>query len=356
MAVEMWTTGIAHVAYAPRAAVRAEAAGWDGMVVVDSQNLSGDPFVALALAGRETSSLRLGTGVTNPATRHPAATAAAIASVHVASGGRAVLGVGRGDSALAHLGVAPATVSELERFVRLTRAYLRGEAIAFDELRPYDRPDARPVDQLGLAERPRDSRLHWLPADLEPVPVEVVATGPRALHLAGTGADRTLLAVGADPERVAWAAGVTREAGATHVGAFVNVVTHAQPSTARALARGGITTFARFSAMDGSVRSPIDPDSEQVLHQVHDAYDMRQHTLGGSPQATKLTEDFMDRFGIVGPPEHCIRRLRDLVDLGVDRFVVVGPSIDADRDEAVASMRTFAEEVLPAVKEMSHAA
>jgi len=89
---------------------------------------------------------------------------------------------------------------------------------------------------------------------------------------------------------------------------------------------------------------------------VHDAYDMRQHTLGGSPQATKLTADFMDRFGIVGPPEHCIRRLRDLVDLGVDRFVVVGPSIDADRDEAVASVRTFAEEVLPAVKEMSHAA
>ena len=43
MAVEMWTTGIAHVAYAPRAAVRAEEAGWDGMVVVDSQNLSGDP-------------------------------------------------------------------------------------------------------------------------------------------------------------------------------------------------------------------------------------------------------------------------------------------------------------------------
>src|SRR5215211_1924899 len=99
----MWTTGLAHAKVAPRSAERAEREGWDGIVVVDSQNLSGDPFVGLALAARETSRLRLGTGVSNPATRHPAAAAAAIASVHVASGGRAVLGVGRGDSALAHL-------------------------------------------------------------------------------------------------------------------------------------------------------------------------------------------------------------------------------------------------------------
>ena len=45
MSIEMWTTGLSHVSVAPRAAARAEAEGWDGMVVVDSQNLSGDPFV-----------------------------------------------------------------------------------------------------------------------------------------------------------------------------------------------------------------------------------------------------------------------------------------------------------------------
>jgi 5,10-methylenetetrahydromethanopterin reductase len=124
---------------------------------------------------------------------------------------------------------------------------------------------------------------------------------------------------------------------------------------ARRLAAGGVTTFARFSAMDGTVRSPIDAASEQVLHEVHDAYDMREHTRGGSPQAKKLTEGFIDRFGIVGSPEHCIERLRALVELGIDRFVVVGPSIDADREQAIVAMQTFAEEVLPAVKEVVHA-
>jgi len=353
--VEVWTVGLSHVAVAPRAAVRAEANGFDGMVVVDSQNLAGDPFVGLALAARETSTLQLGTGVTNPATRHPAAAAAAIASVHVSSAGRAHLGIGRGDSALAHLGMAPAPLTELGRFVRITRAYLRGEAVAFVDLRAYQRDGARPVDTLGLADGPRESRLHWLPRHLDPVPVEVVATGPKALALAGADADRVLLAVGADPERVAWAAGVARAAGGHPIGAFVNVVAHPEKAVARRLGAGGLATFARFSAMDGTVRSPIDADSARVLHDVHDHYDMNQHTRAGSPQAGRLTDEFVDRFGIVGPAEHCVSRLRALAALGVDRFIVVGPSMDAEQDEARLAQKTFVEEVLPALREVPDA-
>jgi 5,10-methylenetetrahydromethanopterin reductase len=349
MSIEMWTTGLSHVSVAPRAAVRAEAEGWDGMVVVDSQNLSGDPFVGLALAARETSRLALGTGVTNPATRHPAAAAAAIASVHVASGGRATLGVGRGDSALAHLGFAPAPLADLDRFVRITRAYLRGEPVSFDDLRAYEREGARSIDVLGLANRPADSRLHWLPADLAPVAVDVVATGPRAIALAGAAADGVWLAVGADPERVGWAASAAVDAGATRLAAFVNVVCHPDLSMARRLASGGLTTFARFSAMDGKVRTPIDDASRETLQNVHRAYDMERHTRAGSPQAAQLTDEFIDRFGIVGSPDHCIARLRELACLGIERFIVVGPSIDADRDEAGVARRLFVDTVLPAL-------
>ena len=90
-----------------RVAEKLEADGFDGLAVVDSQNLSGDPYVALALAAKATSRLGLATGVTNPYTRHPAATACSIASVQAVSGGRAVLGIGRGDTALFHLGMKP---------------------------------------------------------------------------------------------------------------------------------------------------------------------------------------------------------------------------------------------------------
>ena len=347
MTVEVWTATSSYPSIAPRAAARAEAQGFHGILVVDSQNLAGDPFVGLALAARETSTIRLGTGVTNPATRHPAAAAAAIGSVHVSSGGRAHLGIGRGDSALAHLGLAPASPDELERFVRIVRACLRGETVSFDELRPYERDGARPLETLGLADHPDDSRLHWLPRDLDPVPVEVVATGPKALEIAGRTADRVLLAVGADPERVAWAADVARAAGATRIGAFVNVVVHDDADVARQLGGGGLATFARFSAMDGTVRSPIDGESERVLRAVHSRYDMNQHTRAGSPQASMLTSEFAARFGIFGSAAHCVSRLQELVALGVDRFTIVGPSMDADRTQARLAHDAFVAEVLP---------
>ena len=135
------------------------------MVVVDSQNLSGDPYVALTIAAGVTERLKLGTGVTNTSTRHPAATAAGIASVHVASGGRAALGIGRGDSALAHLGFAPAPVADLESYIRVVRAYLRGESVAFDDLKAFGHSGTKPLGSLGLADAPSESRIHWLPKD-----------------------------------------------------------------------------------------------------------------------------------------------------------------------------------------------
>jgi 5,10-methylenetetrahydromethanopterin reductase len=348
MTVELWTQGLSHPSVAARTAVRAEAAGWDGMFVVDSQNLTGDPFVGLALAAMETSTLKLGTGVSNPATRHPAAAAAGIASVHVASGGRAVFGVG--DSALAHLGLAPAPLDHFEKFVWATRAYLNRQPVAFEDLAPFAAANAPTIDSLGLADYPEDSRLHWLPEDLAAVPVEVVATGPKAIAVAARTADRVLLAVGADPERVSWAVDLARAEGATNIGAFVNVVAHDDLDLARSLAAGPMTTFARFSVMDGKVRSPIDDTSKDVLANVHGAYDMHRHTRAGSPQAAQLTPEFVDRFGIVGPAGHCVARLQELVALGIDKLIVTPPSAEADQGGAREAMRTFAAEVLPAVR------
>src|SRR5581483_520711 len=227
-AVEVWTTGLSLPRLAARMATRAEAAGFDGMVVVDSQNLAGEVYVALTSAAHVTDRLLLGTGVTNPFTRHPAVTASAIASVHVESGGRAVLGVGRGDSALAHLGHAPAGVAHLARYVEVVQAYLRGEEVPFDALAPFaPSSPPSPVDALGLDATAPSSRLHWLPPDLPKVPVDVAATGPRVIDVAARLADRVTLGVGADADRLRWAIDRVRAAGRdVGIGAFVNVVAH----------------------------------------------------------------------------------------------------------------------------------
>ena len=185
MGIELWTTGIAHANVAPRAAARAEAAGWDGMAVVDSQNLSGDPFVALALAAE---------GDVEPAARHRrhqpgdppsgGARRAAIASVHVASPA-----AGRCSASAAATPRSPTSASRPRRVDDLERlrAHLRAATCAarpstFADLRPYERADARPVDVLGLADTPgARAGCTGCRATSTPVPVEVVATGPKVL-------------------------------------------------------------------------------------------------------------------------------------------------------------------------------
>src|SRR4051812_34233544 len=100
-----------------RSAVTLEQQGWDGVAFTESQNRSGDPYVALTAAALTTSRIKLAIGVTNPVTRHPVVTAAGIASVQLEAAGRAELGIGRGDSALAYLGLKPAGVPALRDYL-----------------------------------------------------------------------------------------------------------------------------------------------------------------------------------------------------------------------------------------------
>ena len=130
---------------------------------MNSQNLSGDPYVALAMAATATTRLSLGTGVTNNVTRQPAVTAWSIASIQRLSDGRAVLGIGRGNSALAHLGRAPSRLAPFECHVRQLQAYLRGDAVLFDDI-DIATTVAPPMSELELADAPPASRIDWIAA------------------------------------------------------------------------------------------------------------------------------------------------------------------------------------------------
>lgn len=349
--VEFWTTGAGVPGVGTRRAERAEEAGYDGIVYVDSQNLAGDCYIALAMAAHATTRLKLGTGVTNPFTRHPAVTASAIATVQAESGGRAVLGIGRGDSALAHLGLAPASPAVFADYLSRLQGYLRGDDVSFGA-------DAN-VDTLGLADRPAASRIRWLRhVGGEKVPVDVTATGPKVIRIGATLGDRLTFAVGADIERLRWGMETAREAraaggldaSAQPMGAYVTVVAHPDLDIAKHLGEGGISLFTRFSAMHGTVVGPVTADSAPVFRAVHDAYDMNRHSRVGSAQASVIPTDFAANFAVLGAPKECVRRLRELVDLGLDRLVIVGPSAEADPAEADRAERAFVEEVMPAFR------
>lgn len=351
--MQLWLLTHSRPGHALATAKRAEAAGWDGMLVVDSQNLAPDSYVALTLAATGTSRLGLGTGVTNSVTRHAAVTASAAMAVQQVSGGRMALGIGRGDSALAHLGRSPATFSSFARYVEVLQRYLRGERVGFADL---VMPDgiAPPVEHLALADHPTDSRIRWFDQETPKVPLEIAATGPRVIALAGRVADRVMFTLGAVPERLQWGIAVARAAaaevgrapGTLAFGAYVNMVCHPDRGVARDLVRGGLTTFARFSVMHGQVSGPADTGTREMLGRLHDGYDMRAHTRADSNQATLLDDDFVDRFAIAGPPDYCIERLRQLRALGLDKIVVSGPTAGTDPAAAREAMALLDAEVI----------
>lgn len=338
-------------------AERAERLGWDGMAVVDSQNLSGDAYVALTIAASRTERLGLATGVTNPVTRHPAVTASAIASLHAHSAGRATLGIGRGDSSLAHLGRAPARLAVMAAYLDALQAYLRGDEVRFDAL-AFDAHVAPDVASLELAETPDASRIAWLPNDLPKVEVEVAATGPRVIGLGACRAERVMFALGADSARIAWGIETAREARAragldpdgARFGAYVNLVCHTDVDVARELVAGSLTTFARFQVMHGQTSGPVTAEQRGVLEDLRERYDMKHHTQSGSAQTRSLTPEFIDAYAIVGPPTSCVQRLQELAGLGLERVVVIGPSAGSDRQQALRAESLVTQEVLPALR------
>jgi 5,10-methylenetetrahydromethanopterin reductase len=281
MSLEFWT----HARTLPRqvgpAAQRAESEGWSGVTLGDSQNMSGDPYVAMGTVIAATTTIRMSTGVTNPLTRHPVVTASGIMSAHIESGGRVELGMGRGDSALAHIGLPPVSVETLQEFLEVARLYLQGAPVTIE--RAAQGSSRLIGDSLPLGTVPTESRLMWLDELVgqrvingrPSVPIWVVASGPRTIKLAARLCDRVTLAVGADPERVRWASDMARAINPdVAIGAYVTVVVDDDPDRALALSKGGIATFVRFSGMHGQVHGAVSDEDQRIMLEVPRRYDM----------------------------------------------------------------------------------
>lgn len=312
-----------------------EGLGFASLVFADSQNLAPEVWGQLMLAAGVTSTIRLGPGVSNSVTRDAAVTASAALALQAESKGRAVCGIGRGDSAVQRIGKRADRVADFEQYLTALQTYLSGGT----------------VDRGGFA-----SRLEWLPSVALPkVPVEVAATGPRVIEAAARHADRIAFAVGADPDHLGWALETARAAAraadrppdALRYGAFVNCVVNADRAVARDAARGTVATFARFSGFEGSRLTHLPAPLRDVAGYLREHYDMRHHTAAAAAHARALEDEFIDWYGIAGPPDLAVTRLQRLAALGLDFCHIVPASAGVARDVVMASLQSFAKEVLP---------
>lgn len=331
--MEFGTTGFYPAFQGAAIAKASEDMGFDVQMFSENHARVPDAFGEMRDAARATTRIRLLSGPMNFVTRHPGIIAAGIVPIQAVSGGRAVCGIASGDSAVAAAGRRPQPVAELERDLATLRTYLHHGDVAVE----------------GGA----TSRLEWADALPEPpVPIQMVCSGPRAIAVAATLADRIGLSVGANPERVEWAlriidgalAAAGRDRDDVRVGLFVPLAVTADRSRGRAEIRTRVAGWAHMSSFRGNDLSQQPEIMRRVTSVLRDRYDYRYHHPGApreNPNTALCDEEFGDWFGIGGPPSYIVDRLGELVGMGVDFFTCALPVPERER---------FAAEVMPAVR------
>ena len=310
---------------------QAEAAGFSYGWLFDSHVLWLEPYPLLTMMALNTSRMRLGTCVTNPASRDPSVTASALATLNVISGGRMDLGIGRGDSARRVIGKKPTTLARLEEAVRIIK----------------DLAEGRPTDYDG-----EQIQMEWASDTL---PVWIAGYGPKALHLTGRVADGVILQF-ADPHLIKWCLGFVREgalaAGRDPDSIRVMAAAPVWASDDLATAREHVRWFPALVSnhvMDLIARyDPAELPPELTAY-VHDrsGYDYQHHAEVGSSNAQFVSDEVVDRFCIVGPIAEHKRRLQELADAGVTQFNIYLMSGDEE-----ATLEVYGREIVPAFSQV----
>ncbi len=283
-------------------AVEAERLGYRWLWVND-ERLERDPFTLLAAMAERTERIRLGPGVTNPYSRHPALVATAMATLDELSGGRAVLGLGAGGTnhrALAIERTAPADA--LREAVELVRALWAGESVTVD----------------GRVVRTREARLGF-DAPRPRLPIYVGARGPRVLELAGELADGVI--VGNVATRQGWEYALGRiEAGAARAGRRLDDVKltawlYACIDDDEERALGAIRPMAATSLVTSRpVLAELGIEMPARFESIMDAHGWSLARDVVTEAGATLPAELVRRFGLAGTPAACGAGLHALLE------------------------------------------
>jgi probable F420-dependent oxidoreductase len=312
----------------------AERSGFSYGWIFDSHVLWKEPYVLLTLMAQNTQSMRLGTCVTNPATREPSVTASTLAVLQLLSNGRMDLGIGRGDSARRVLGKPPTTLAILEEATRVIRELCEGREVSYEGAK---------------------LRLDW--AGTYRLPVWIAGYGPKALELTGRVADGAIIQL-ADPSLVGWCVGLLRN-GARAAGRDPNAVAVMAAAPAHLGDRKRALDAVRWfpALVSNHVVDLVKRYGEQGLPSdltayVRDrpGYDYRHHAETGSSNAAFVDDESVERFCVIGDTREHIAKLRKLADVGVRQFNIY--LMSGDEEEI---LETYGREIIPALRDVTPA-
>jgi 5,10-methylenetetrahydromethanopterin reductase len=320
-----------------------EAAGFDGVGILDSQLLARDTFVILGQAAVHTSRLALFPAVTNPFTRHASVLAGAIRTVDELAPGRVKLVIGTGYTSASTIGRRPATLDEMRACFRTVRALLTGQTVDFDGT----------PGKLGFAAGAG-------------IPLLMAASGPRAIEVAGEIADGVLLLVGCNRGIVERALehlqrGV-RRAGRRledlEIIWALRVATAGSTEEARRLARPtavhwGILRWGGYWLEPAALRLPkleIPDAVRRIYPDLSHAHDWEAAIAATSFVPDDIVAQLCDALGLIGRPADCAERILALTKLGIrnlylmplETFALPEREITAFRDVVFPRLRAAA--------------
>ena len=270
--------------------------------------------------------MRVATGVTNINTRHPTVTAAFASTLHDLSGGRFVLGLGRGIPQMQHaLGLSSVTTAQLEEFAHVMRRLWKGEVIVGYEgaLGSY------PVLML-------DPRF-----DLS-IPLLVTAFGPETLAMAGRAFDEVMLHTYFTDETTARCVDTVRRA-AEQAGrdpaavkvwsCFATLGDHLPHDVLLKKSVGRMATYlqaygdllVKTNGWDPAVLTRF--RSDEYVSTVRGAIDQVASTEELEHVATLIPEEWLAPSAS-GTPAQCAAAVRNQLALGCDGVILHGASPD----------------------------
>ena len=299
---------------------QAEDLGYSHIWVGDSHLIWREAFVNMAAVALNTSKVIIGTGVTNPVTRHPSVLASGYATLDELAPGRFAVGIGLGDSSLETMGRKQARLAEFEDAVAQMRAVIEG----------------------GEAELESGSKIHLNFAQNRTIPFYVAASGPRMLELSGRIADGVIILVGVDSgaieravERIAAGAeSAGRKLSDIDLVLWVPCAVSENPGAKDAVKAHVARVIAHPLPFD------LDESEQKVLDDIRNAYNYYQHMNPLAAQARVIPDWLVDKFAVAGTPDECNAKVEELKQSAINQVAIIPYNVgDADRGE---TLRLFA--------------
>jgi 5,10-methylenetetrahydromethanopterin reductase len=311
-------------------AVLAERLGYDAVWFGDSQLIWREMYSVMGATAARTERVLLGTGVTNPVTRHVSVTASALGTLQELSGKRILAGIGIGDSAVKTMGQKPVTRASLARYVADVRGLAEGLRVA------------SPAGEL---------HLNFGAPGLCP-PMVIAASGPKMLELAGEIGDGAVVTRRAQ-------AGPVLDAMLARLGAGrVSAGREALPFRTCLSA-----SFAVHPDRDPAIQA-VRPHVASTLRHVHwamsdaareaseriaGAYDIYQHMDPAAIHADLVPDAVVAEFAIAGAPTECVDQAVQLFEAGVDEITIRPYAVLGE--SRARTIEQFATEVMAPVRD-----